>query len=108
MGRTGNMRSFRVFNQQMRRMGVLVALLAATVMPAMVPALVNAATVTERSIQLSSTSKAATGVTYKVTFKPVVAADAFVIDFCNDTPIVGQACTAPTGMSVASASSVTS
>lgn len=103
------MRSFRVFNQQMRRMGVLVALLAATVMPALVPAIVNAATVTERSIQLSSTSKAAPGVTYKVSFKPVApSADAFVIDFCSDTPIVGQPCTAPTDMSVAAASSATS
>lgn len=89
-------------------MGVLVALLAATIMPALVPAVVDAATVTERSIALSSSSKAATGVTYTVSFKPVVDADAFVVDFCSDTPIVGQTCMAPTDMVTSSATSATS
>ena len=86
-------------------MGVLVALLVATIMPALVPNIVNAATVTERSVALSSTSKGATGVTYRVDFTPVADADAFVVDFCNDSPLIGQTCTAPTGMVTSSASS---
>jgi hypothetical protein len=102
------MSSFGVFNRQVRRIGVLVALLVATIVPALVPSLVAAATVTERSISLSSSSKSATGVTYRVSFKPVVDADAFVVDFCSDTPIIGQSCTAPTGMVTSSATSSTS
>jgi hypothetical protein len=101
------MSSFGVFNQQVRRVGVLVALLFATVAPALVPSLAAAATVTERSIALSSSSKSATGVTYTVNFKPTVNAGAFVVDFCSDTPVIGEACTAPTGFSIASASSST-
>lgn len=89
----------------MGRMGVLVALLAATVMPAMVPAIVAAATVTERSVALSSSSKAATGVKYTVNFKPVANAGAFVVDFCNDSPLIGQTCTAPADMVTSSATS---
>jgi hypothetical protein len=101
------MSSFGVFNRQVRRMGVLVALLVATIVPALVPSLVAAATVTDRSIALSSSSKSATDVTYELKFTPVAAADAFGIDFCNDTPIVGEACTAPTGMVTTSATSAT-
>lgn len=88
-------------------MGVLVALLAATIMPALVPAIVDAATVTNRSMALSSSSKSATGVTYTVSFTPVVNADAFVVDFCSDSPVIGQTCTAPTGMVTSSATSST-
>jgi hypothetical protein len=102
------MSSFRVFNQQVRRVGVLVALLATTIMPALVPSLAAADTVTERSIALSSSSKAATGVTYTVDFTAVGAAGAFVIDFCNDSPILGQTCTPPTGFDASGAASTTS
>lgn len=104
------MSSFRVFNQQVKRVGVLVALLATTIMPALVPSIVAADTVTERSIALSSSSKAATGVTYTVDFTATAAgaAGAFVIDFCNDSPILGQTCTAPTGFDASAAASATS
>ena len=102
------MSSFRVFNQQVRRMGVAVALLFASIAPALVPTLVAADQVTERSIALSSSSKSATGVTYNVDFTAVGAAGAFVVDFCNDSPILGQTCTAPTGFSASGAASTTS
>jgi hypothetical protein len=102
------MSSFGVFNRQVRRIGVLVALLVATIVPALVPSLVAAATVTVRSIALSSSSKSATGVTYTVNFTPVANAGAFVVDFCSDTPIIGEACTPPAGLTVASADSTTS
>jgi hypothetical protein len=74
----------------------------------LVPALAAAAQVTERSIALSSSSKSATGVTYTVNFTATGAAGAFVVDFCNDSPVVGQTCTAPTGFSAAGAASTTS
>jgi hypothetical protein len=69
----------------------------------LVPVVVAAAQVTERSIELSSSSAAAQSVNYKVNFKAGSAAEAFVLEFCSDTPIIGQACTAPTGFTVASA-----
>jgi len=102
------MSSFRVFNQQVRRISIAAAFLMATIVPALVPSLVNAATVTERSIALTSSSKAATGVTYTANFTAVGAAGAFVLDFCNDSPILGQTCTAPTGFDASAAASTTS
>lgn len=76
------------------------ALLAATIVPALVPALVSAATLTERSVSMSSASKGTTGVSYAVSFK--AAQDntgAFIIDFCTDS-VVGTTCTTPTGLDV--------
>lgn len=101
------MRSYRVFASQAKRLVMAVALLMATIMPALVPAIVAAAQVTERSIALSSSSKEASGVEYTVNFTAVANAGAFVVDFCNDTPIIGQTCTAPTGFSLTGATSST-
>lgn len=63
-------------------------------------AFASAAQVTERSIELSSSTAGATGVTYKVNFTPVSNAAAVVIDFCSDSPLIGETCTAPTGLNV--------
>jgi len=78
---------------------VVVALLA------LVPGLVTAAQVTERSIALSSSSKGASNVTYTVKFTAAGNAGAFVMDFCSNSPIVGQTCTAPTGFNATAAAS---
>lgn len=91
------MRSLRVFGQKAGRFGAVFALLFATAVPAVVPGLVNAAQVTTRSIQLSSSTKSATGVTYQVNFTAISGAGAFVVDFCSNTPLLGEACTTPTG-----------
>ncbi|UTX51421.1 hypothetical protein KI440_00445 [Candidatus Saccharibacteria bacterium TM7i] len=64
-------------------------------------ALVSAEQLPERSVQLSSASAAATGVTYSFDFTVNSLAGAFVIDFCT-TPLAGTACVAPAGMTVAS------
>lgn len=68
-----------------------------------------------RSIQMSDsapsggaiTSGVGSGedVTYRVSFDAVHEAGSLVIDFCsgNDTPILGDACTAPAGMDASSA-----
>lgn len=68
---------------------------------------VLAAQITERSITLSSSAPSATNVTYKVEFTPATSAGAFVVDFCSNSPVVGESCTGPTGMAVTSASSST-
>lgn len=73
----------------------------------------SAAQMQFRSIQLSDSSPsngtytAGVGsgldVTYKVSFKNTAAASSMVIDFCSNDPIIGDTCTAPTGMSVTAA-----
>ena len=63
-----------------------------------------AATATNRSVELSSSSLGATNVQYKVSFTTGSApAGAAVIYFCNNSPLKGQACTEPTGFTAASA-----
>jgi hypothetical protein len=93
-----------------RRAGYIVAAFA-VLLAAILPSLAFAAQATERSIQLSSTSVNATGVTYTVNFKSVSGAGAFVVDFCENTPLLGEACTSPAtshGFSATSAASTTS
>jgi len=80
----------------------------AMVLSIIVPAIVQAAQVTERSIALSSSSADAENVSYVVKFTPAGNAAAFVIDFCTDSPLIEAACAAPAGFDVTSAASVTS
>jgi len=92
------MGSFRVFNQRNGRLATLAALSVATVTQAFIPALVSADQITDRSVALSSASAQATDVSYTVSFTAVQAAGAYVVEFCTNTPLIGQDCTAPTGM----------
>ncbi len=96
------MGSFKVFDRQARRFVAAVALLFATVTPALVPALASAATVTDRSIQMSTSAKATSSVSYEVKFTVKQSTGAFVIDFCSGTTAaaIGTACTAPSGLDV--------
>ena len=80
---------------------------AAMLLAMTVPLFASAAQLLERSVALSSASTDATGVTYEVNFTAVNAAGAFVVDFCSNTPVIGQPCTAPAGMDVSAASSAT-
>ena len=73
---------------------------------------VDAAQMTNRSIQMSDavasggtvTQNIGSGedVTYRVSFDAVNAtpAGSLIIDFCSNTPLIGETCTAPTGMDV--------
>lgn len=97
------MRSLRVFGQKAGRFGAVFALLFATVVPALTPGLAAAATITGRSIELSSSTKSATNVTYNLVFTPVASAGATAVQFCSDTPLIGEDCTAPAGFSVSGA-----
>lgn len=102
------MNSFRMFGRQAKALLAESSLLLAAVSFAFVPALVSAATLTERYIDLSSSSASAQNVTYGVNFTSIGAAGAFVVDFCSDSPIIEQACTAPTGLSATGVSTTTS
>lgn len=69
---------------------------------ALVPALrgdANAALVTSRSVQISSSKPGDTGVSYLFTFTAPTAAQSMVIDFCGDTPIIGASCDTTTSTS---------
>lgn len=99
------MGSFKLaFQRQYRYIVAAAALLLAVVMPA----IVAAEQVTDRSIQLSNSSADMDGVSYEVKFTAVGAAQAFVIEFCDNSPLIGQACDAPVGMNASAAATATS
>ncbi|HEY1085817.1 MAG TPA: hypothetical protein VGE34_03785 [Candidatus Saccharimonadales bacterium] len=75
-----------------RRTGYIVAALT-LVLTVALPGLVSAAQVTDRSIAMSSSSKGASSA-YTVNFTAVQAAEAFVVEFCKNTPLIGEACAA--------------
>lgn len=101
------MTSLKSINRRVGSLFAVAALVLATVTPGLVPAFASAAQVTERSVELSSSSKAATGVSYKVKFTPISAAGAVVLQFCSNSPLIEAACTAPTGFSTATATTPT-
>ncbi len=98
------MGSFKLaFQRQYRYIVAAAALLLAVVMPA----IVSAAQVTERSIALSNSSADMDGVSYKLKFKAAGAAEAFVVEFCSNSPVIGQECTPPVGMDASNAATST-
>ncbi|HSW98218.1 MAG TPA: hypothetical protein VLF71_00075 [Candidatus Saccharimonadales bacterium] len=59
---------------------------------------------TSRSIQMSSSAPGVTAnQTYKITFTPTTAAKNVRIDFCSNSPLYTDSCTAPTGLDVSGA-----
>jgi len=97
------MGSFRVLSQRTGRMATLAALVVATLGQAVLPALASADAVTARSIALSSATSNATGVTYTVGFTATTGVGAYIVEFCGDSPVFKETCTAPSGFSAASA-----
>lgn len=99
------MKTIKTFNSQAKYMFAVVGLLVATILPGLMPALVAAATVTERSIQLSNSTAGMENVSYQVNFKPASNAGALVVDFCGNSPLIGQSCTAPAGFDASTVAS---
>ncbi len=85
-----------------RQVGLFVVV-GALLLAVIIPAIASAAQLTQRSIALSSSSKSATGVTYDIKFTSAGAAEGAIIDFCTVTPLIGEECNTPTGLTVASA-----
>lgn len=79
-----------------------IGLLLGMIAPALLTTFASAQEITTRSIEMSSSAISATGVTYALTFTPITTAGGFVIDFCDNTPLIGESCTAPAGLSTAS------
>lgn len=91
------MNSLRI---SVRRAGSVFAALALVLSTAL-PGIVSAAQVTERSIQLSTSSADAEDADYEVKFTTTQSAGAVVIDFCSDSPLLGATCTPPSGFTLA-------
>lgn len=90
-------------NTQLGRSLAVFGAIGALLLAAVLPSVALAAQITQRSIELSSSSKGATGVSYIVNFTSVSTAGAVVIDFCSDSPLFGQTCAAPAGFDVVDA-----
>lgn len=99
------MRSLRFLDRRAGNRIASIALILGTLVPSLIPALASAANVSSRSIILSTAAANASNVSYEVQFTPATDAEGFVIDFCSDSPIAGQTCTAPSGFSTASVAS---
>lgn len=78
-------------------------LLGAAVAPVLLQTATSAVTqATIRSVTMSSSKPSDTAVTYTVTFTPqtTVSNPDVILDFCDNTPLVGDACTATAGTDV--------
>lgn len=91
---------------------VALLFLLAMVLPSFSWNNVLAAQMSSRSITMSDSAESGgaiatgvgsgTNVTYKVSFTTSNTANSLIIDFCSDSPIIADTCTAPTGFSVSS------
>ena len=75
------------------RRTLYIAMVSIVVVALVLPFIASALTLTERSIEMSSSSVGATS-TYTVNFTAEQGAVAFLVDFCKNTPLIGQDCTA--------------
>jgi len=92
------MNSFSILKS--RQVGLFAAA-GALLLALILPSIVSAAQLTERSIELSSASASAPNVTYTVNFTATQSAGAVLIDFCSNSPLIGQACDSVPGFDLA-------
>ncbi len=102
------------FTRQAAWFGAL-ALFVGSVAPAFVsPKSTSAAQIQNRQIQMSDSGASGgsitsgvgsgTGVSYKITFTTAAAMQSVVVDFCDNTPLIGDStCTSPAGFNSGSA-----
>lgn len=98
------MKSIRFLDRRSGYSLASIGLLLGMVAPSLVPVFATAGTLTNRSIAMDSSTADAAGAEYKVTFTTSDDTQTVAMDFCDDSPIAGIACNAPSGFSVASAS----
>lgn len=99
--------SLRTYNRQAGRMVVAIALLAATVVSSFLPAVAWAAQLSDRSVAVDSSKIGKEDVTYNIKFDQATNAGAVVIQFCTNTPLIGEFCDAPADMDVTGATAGT-
>ena len=83
-------------------------LLVAIAVPALVSQQANAAQVSNRYVDLETSVVSATDVVYTVGFDIETAGvvQGVVVDFCSDSPLIGETCTAPTGFATNAATTL--
>ncbi len=88
----------------------VIALATAALVPALLFGKANAGIPTDRSITLATSAGGATDVTYDVAFTTATtgAIQGIIVEFCDNTPIIGDSCTAPTGFDLIPGSLATS
>jgi hypothetical protein len=95
-----------VLTEKLRRPKALAAavlLFIASIMPVISQGTVSAyGLITARSIEMSSSAASATGLSYLVTFTAATTGTvkSFVVDFCDNSPILNDTCTATVGTNV--------
>jgi len=92
------MTSLKNANRRVGSVFAVAALVLATVTPGLIPAFASAAQLSERSVELSNSSKGMDNVDYTLKFTPSAAAAAVVLEFCSNTPLIETACTPPAGL----------
>jgi len=97
------MNSFSILKS--RQVG-LFAVAGALLLALILPSIVSAAQLSARSIELSSSSLKATNVTYKVNFTAATVAGAVLVDFCKNSPLIGEECVAPVGLVISDSTNV--
>jgi hypothetical protein len=94
------MGSHRFFRREYVAMTLSVGALLAVSAQGLLPLTVSAAEISSSSVALSNDTVSATSVHYKVTFTPTSTAYGYILDFCDNSPVVGVSCTAPAGFDV--------
>lgn len=96
------MKSLRFLDRRVGYSLASLGMLLGVAAPSLVPAFASASQVTSRSVKMSSSIADDSGVDYTVTFTPSTTEATGHVDlfFCNDSPIVGQTCTAPSGFDI--------
>lgn len=99
------MKSFKTLvNRQARYIVSTALLLLGVAAPALTSVAAAADQLTTRSVALSSSAKTATGVSYDFTFTPTdTTAGAILVQFCSNTPLIGQTCDDPAGFDASGA-----
>ncbi len=104
------MKSIRLLDRRVGYSLASLGLLLSMVAPVALPALASAAVMSQRSITMSTSAVEATGTSYTLKFTAATGIGAtedaeggVVVDFCSESPLIGEDCTVPTGMSTTGA-----
>ncbi len=100
------MKSIRFLDRRLGFSFAAVGVLFGMVAPSLLPAFASAATLSSRSMAMSSSASAATGVSYDLTFTAgtsITSGGGVAIEYCSNSPLIGDACTAPTGFDASAA-----
>ena len=99
------MRTLRNFDRRISAVIACLTLIMGVALPAAFPIAVYAGSITSRSIALTSSAADASGVTYHLTATletGLSAGGGLVVEFCDDSPLIGLSCNHPAGFSAAS------